>query len=204
MTSDETAESTNLAAVLRRMREATDDDDLEPIAVYRSSYSPDPELVETFAGAAKMYKGKCDKNGNLVAYRLVVQHPRYPDLSATVEYPDEREGVLPGSIKRTLIDNGESPIQAIVEMAKYTQFAVRNPEQAHKGGRPRGVSCKTHEKYTQLANWYQETDLTQQEFCKEADISVTTLQRALKYYRDLRHGNIIPPVPPPEPPENSF
>jgi len=172
----------------------------------RTLRGPFPEtgnekLDTLFANAEKWSEIDHHDQIGLVAYRFYVRHPRYPECTVLVEGTMTKLvssapgfAIKTGEVKRTITDNGLTPTKAIRELARYTQRVRGKIQQAYRGGRPAGLSEKTHQKYLDLAAKYYETyefykgrdglPLTQEEFCKDHRLSVRTLQRALRYARD--------------------
>jgi hypothetical protein len=67
------------------------------------------------------------------------------------------------------------------EREKYGDFY----SQEQRGGAPKGIRGDTAKRYEHIANWYYRAcrykKLSQREFCKDANINLSELQRALKY-----------------------
>jgi len=155
----------------------------------------DSELEKVFANAQKLCEIERNDSDEIVAFGFFVRHPRYPDLTALVEYPDDRPGeersLLP---KRMIIDKADTPLTAIYEIAKYTEYLVRESVQQQHGGRPKGRSDDTDEKLLRIAQDYQDTQaeyrlrgerlLTYKDFAKDKGVSVSTVKRALKLHRE--------------------
>jgi len=170
----------------------------------RTLRGPFPEtgnekLDTLFANAEKWSEIDHDDQIGLVAYRFYVRHPRYPECTVLVEGTMTKLvrsapgfAIKTGEVKRTITDNGLTPTSAIRELARYSQRVRRRIQQAYRGGRPPGRSEKTHQDYLDWAADYYETaplhepPLTQREFCQDREISVRTLQRALRYARNQR------------------
>lgn len=100
-----------------------------------------PKLDKVFADAEKWYERDESDDGWTVAWRGFVRHPRYPECTMMVEATMvPMEGAGPGvsrvKIKRTISDNGKTPVSAISQIARYSIYVSEFMQRRHGGLTP--------------------------------------------------------------------
>jgi hypothetical protein len=82
-------------------------------------------------------------------------------------------------IERGYTDRGDVHTEDLLKMLRGWNKAIR---QAQRGGRPKGMSKATQERYEKiLKDWNISRSMTEEQFCKKAKITRRTLDRALDY-----------------------
>ena len=149
---------------------------------------PDPHTY------VKIYRGQA-------VFSAHFQHHRYPECRGSIElraetwtiiateYPSS--GVLKideilvpesaASTKRTITDDGRTPLSALRETAKAVALLKLAVKQEHKGGAPKGMRASTKGKYLKLAESYKKTILSHRQFAAEKGIPRSRLERAIAY-----------------------
>ena len=103
-----------------------------------SETSMSARLTKVFADAEKTFE--TDETEDRLIARYSVKHPQYPESKLEIELtltPTEWPGVLrTESVKRTVSDDGETPLKALNELARYSRDIMQRAEKRRGGPMP--------------------------------------------------------------------
>jgi len=154
----------------------------------------DPKLVKLdalFAGAEKWIESDRDADDWTVAQRVFVRHPRYPHCTMLVEATfRSEEGAAPSvsrvTVKRTVTDDGNTPISAFSQTARYSWYLARFLEKRRGGPMP----TPEVDKLAIVEKWQtRKGRQRQKDFAAAEGISTRQLRRWEKDFRE--EGKLI-------------
>jgi hypothetical protein len=147
----------------------------------------DEKLSKLFEG--RMVRREFWEGKILKTIQYAVVHPRYQmaHVLMTAEFIEPEPEDLPEPktyrahcVRREIVDDGLTPVKAIMELVRYSTLMSR----ALGAGAPAGTRPETEDDYAGLAQGWEDAkaedpDLRQQDYAKATGVSVRTLQRAI-------------------------